>query len=189
MGAWAQNNLADTTAAEVKLWRPMTSDERIDWYLKRTTGTKAMIRGLAFAGFATLRDCPPEWSRDADGFGRRLAHRQARLTIDNTVQLGVGFLLKDDPRYYRAPEKGFGGRLKNAFVSTFTVRDSSGDLAPAYGRFAGVAISNMAAKAWLPPSRNSWGDVGARSGAQMGFQVGCNLLREFWPDIKKKFRK
>jgi hypothetical protein len=171
------------------LWRPMTTDERIDWYLKRTTGQGAVLKGMAVAGLATVHDSPHEWEQGGEGYFARLAARQARLAVNHGVQLGMGFLLKDDPRYYRVPERGVGGRLKNAFVSAFTVRNQTGGLMPAYSRFAGIAAGNIAARTWLPPSRNSWGDVATRSGACLGGQVGWNVLREFWPDIKRKFRK
>ena len=185
------NSLAPgaTPLSQSLVWRPMTTSDRIDWYLDRTTGRGAILRGLAVTGWATLRDVPKEWNQDADGFAARFAHRAARVTIANSVQLGLGFVLKDDPRYYRAPEKGIGGRVTNAVVSTFTVRNSTGNLAPAYSRFAGIGVSNVISKTWLPPSQNSWGDVGIRSGAQLGGQVGFNLLREFWPDIKRKLKK
>ena len=166
----------------------MTSEERLSWYLKKTTGRGNLIQGLAWSGFATLRKHPEAWNRDLDGFGQRVASRQARVTINNSVQLGLGFLLKDDPRYYRAPEKGVGGRIKNAVISSFTVRNSTGGRMPAYSRFAGIGVSNMATKMWMPPGHNSWGDVGARTGSQIGFQIGTNLLKEFWPDLKRKFR-
>jgi hypothetical protein len=190
--ALGQSNLVETNKDANKgaaQWRPMTTDERIDWYLKRTTGRQEMFKGLAVAGLATLRDSPHEWEQGAEGLFGRLAARQARVAVSHSVQLGMGFLLKDDPRYWRAPEKGVGGRLKNAFVSAFTVRDQQGGRMPAYSRFAGIAAGNLAAKTWLPPSRNSWGDVAARSGAQLGGQVGWNVFREFWPDIKRAFRK
>ena len=190
---WGQeaDNLvpAARTSSVAVPWRPLSTDERVQWYLDRTTGTESVLRGVALAGFATWRDTPSDWNRDAGGYSARFASRHARITISNSVQLGMGFLLKDDPRYHRAPEKGVGGRLKNALVSTVTARDASGRLTPAYSRFAGIGVSNVIAKTWLPPSCNTWSDVGLRSGAQLGGQVGFNLLREFWPDIKRKFKK
>jgi hypothetical protein len=187
----AVNSLAPvaTPLSKSLVWRPMTVADRIDWYLDRTTGRTALIRGAAVAGWATLRDHPKEWNQDADGFAGRMTARMARITVANSVQLGLGFAFKDDPRYYRAPEKGIGGRLANAFVSSFTVRNSTGGLMPAYSRFAGIGVSNVVAKTWAPPSQSTWSDVGIRSGAQLGGQVGFNLLREFWPDIKRKFKK
>jgi hypothetical protein len=87
-------------------------------------------------------------------------------------------------------DKGIGGRLWNATISAVTARNSSGNRMSAYSRFAGVAVSNAVAKSWLPPGRDTWSDVGISSGTQIGGQVGLNVLREFWPDIKRKlFRK
>jgi hypothetical protein len=166
----------------------MSTDERVDWFLKRTTGRGALLRTAVSTGLATWKDSPKEWNRDADGIAQQFASRQARRTINYSVQLGIGLLLKDDPRYYRAPEKGVGGRLKNAFISAFTVRDATGGRAPAYGRFAGIAASNAITKTWMPPSRNSWADVAACTGGQIGTQIGFNLFKEFWPDIKRAFK-
>jgi hypothetical protein len=167
----------------------MSTDERIDWYLKRTTGPKSFLRGVALTGFSTWRDSPSGWDRTTGGFSQRMGHRFARVTLSNSIQLGMGFLINDDPRYYRAPEKGFGGRVLNAALSSVTVRNSSGNRMPAYSRFAGVAVSNAVAKTWLPPGRDTWTDVATCTGWQIGGQAGLNVLREFWPDIKRMFKK
>jgi hypothetical protein len=184
--ACAQNNLQPGALQD---WRPMTADERIERYVRRTVGAESLLRGAAVSGIATLRDRPREWGQGAEGYTARLAHRQARLAVNQSVQLGLGFLLQDDPRYRPATGEGVRGKLKNAVVSTFTVRDRYGALMPAYSRFAGVAAGNVAASTWLPPSRNSWGDVATCTAAQLAGQVGWNVLREFTPALKRKFGK
>ena len=103
--------------------------------------------------------------------------------------MGVGFMVRDDPRYYRSEAESTGARLKHALVSTVVVRNQNGGRMPAYSRLAGLVAGNMIETRWLPESQSSFADAARRSASQVGFQVGYNIFKEFWPDIKRKLRR
>ena len=171
-----------------RAYQPITAQERFDYFMKCSFGPMGVARGVFSAGWQMWRDRPEEWPTDASGFGKRFASRMGRGAITHGVTMGVGFMLHDDPRYYRAGEGSAAARLKHALVSTVVVRNQYGGRMPAYSRLAGLVAGNVIETTWLPPSQNSPSDALRRSASQVGFQVGYNIFKEFWPDIKRKLR-
>ena len=96
-------------------------------------------------------------------------------------------LLHQDPRYFR---RGTGGwsRLGYATGQTFwTHRDSGGtqfNYSEIAGNSAAVAISN----AYYADNRTASGAV-SRLGMQLGVDMASNILKEFWPDLQRKFHR
>jgi hypothetical protein len=168
---------------------PMTAGERLHHFAERTFGTSGLIRGLAFSGFRTWQDRPEEWPANADGFSRRFASRFGRLVAGNAVQMGIGYALNDDPRYRPSQKKSFKGRLAHALLSTFWVYGANGNRMPAYSRFAGVTAGVFIESIWLPPSVHRPSDCAQRAAFALSGNTISNVLREFWPDIKRKLKR
>jgi hypothetical protein len=64
-----------------------------------------------------------------------------------------------------------------------------GKFMPAYSRFIGAYGAAYIARTWYPPQYQTFMS-GFKAGSEsLGFDVATNLLREFWPDIKKRFHK
>jgi len=190
--AWAQSsNVSPAPAHDSSaVYQPITSAERGNYYLHRTYGPLGLAKGIMTSGIQTWRHKPQEWGRTPRGFGYRLAARQGRVVVSNTIELGIGTLLQEDPRYFSSPRSGFFPRVQHAFVSTFTVRTTGGGRAPALGRMTGLAGSRfIAAHSWNAHSDSQNMDAVRSTGYAIGFDFAFNVLREFWPDIKKKLRR
>jgi hypothetical protein len=167
----------------------MSLDERFKHFSQRTFGPSGLARGLAFAALRTWQDRPEEWPANWDGFGRRFGSRCGRLAAGNAVQMGLGSLLKDDPRYRPSQKEGFKGRLAHALLSTFWVYDAQGSRMPAYSRFAGVTAGVFIESSWLPPSVHRPSDCAQRAAFFLAGNAIGNVFREFWPDIKRKLKR
>src|SRR5262249_17744931 len=92
----------------------------------------------------------------------------------------------EDPRYFRAPQQPFKGRLQNIVLMTFMARRSDGQFTPALARYVAIPGSNFVSDAWRVDSeaptraalaRTVWGFFGV---------LGRNAFIEFWPDAKRK---
>jgi hypothetical protein len=97
-------------------------------------------------------------------------------------------LLHEDPRYFRIGEGSFGRRLWYAATRTVvTTTDSNKrtfNFAEWTGNSVAVGISNL----YYQDGRH-WGDNVERLLVQCGTDTLSNVLKEFWPDVKRHFQK
>ena len=160
------------------------------YYWRHTFGPPAHFGAFTNAGWNQLRTSPDEWGDGSDGFGKRLASAYARRFIKNTVDLGVSGFRGEVMAYSRCVECGGWARVGHAVKYTFLRNTNDGGTTLALGRIAGAFGSGFAPNLWYPDSRNNFGDGLRRSSYCIGLDVGKNVLREFWPDIKRKlFRR
>lgn len=97
-------------------------------------------------------------------------------------------LLHQDPRYFRRAAGSKWSRLGYAMgqiVWTHTDSDRTQlNYSEILGNSTAVAISNL----YYPDSRNA-ADATAKLGTQIGVDMASNILKEFWPDISRRFSK
>jgi hypothetical protein len=170
--SFASNNRQTTYARPDKA-------ERLKKYVRRTFGAYAFAGYALSAGVSQLTDTPEEWENNFKGYARRFGSAFGKSAIKNTTIYGLDEALKLDSNFYRSGSKKFGDRFKNAVLSTFTARTSSGKRVFGAPRIIGIYASNViAAEAWYPP-RYDYKD-GLRTGTfSLGVDVAFNLLREF----------
>lgn len=155
-----------------------SSDQRFRRYLNKTVGTGLIGVGIG-AGIGQITEVPPEWKRNASGFGRRLASGFGENAIQETVAYGLEEAFKLDSKFYKSKKRDFGSRLRNGLLSGVTARTPSGkrvfNPAPIIGSYTANIIST---ETWYP-KRYNYKD-GLRQGTQnIGFTIGFGLLNEF----------
>ncbi len=186
----AQTQDTDTESATLPLdYRFPTDRHRVRDFLQDTLGSGALAKSAFAAGADHFANDPPEWRQGTKAYSRRLASRFGRLAIQNSVELGLGVVLHKDMKYRRCDCEGFLRRTSHALVSSFTVGTRNGGriLLPAKiaSQYAGAIIST----AWYPDRYTAGGD-GVRAGTlSVASTIGLNVLREFWPDIRRFFRR
>ena len=164
-----------------------TNGQRIRAGLRDTFGPRALLVSALVAGTHHLANDPPEWRQGTEGYGRRLASRVGRLAIQNSMELGMA--LHQDLSYRRCNCNGFLPRTGHALISSFTAgtRDVRGTftIARVASHYAGTMISTT----WYPDRYTATG-AGVRLGTlSLASGTGVNLIREFWPEIRRLFRR
>lgn len=165
---------------------PLTVGERAQYNLRRAVGPESIGLGALTSGIQTWRRRPEAWDRTWEGFGQRFGMRMTRSILSNGIDFTVGAALGTDPRYRPKGQGTFGSRVKHALGASFYHYDRGGHRVPALSRFAGIAGSNIISNQWMPEGDNTKWDVLRRSGQQVGWHIGWNVLKEFLPDIKHK---
>jgi hypothetical protein len=108
--------------------------------------------------------------------------------IGNIMTEGlVPILTHEDPRYFRRGEGSVLARTGYALKQIVICRTDSGhstfNISEWGGNAAAVAISN----AYYPDTRTVSDNVG-RLMIACGTDAFSNVLKEFWPDVKKKLK-
>jgi hypothetical protein len=98
-------------------------------------------------------------------------------------------VLHEDNRYIRSGKHGFWKRTGYAISSTFLARRENGSRRFAFSRIGSAGGASAISRAWLPSSLVSAGSAAGSFGTLIAFDAGSNMFREFWPELKRGFRR
>jgi hypothetical protein len=140
------------------------------------------------AGWAQLWDKPEEWGGDMEGYGQRLGMTMTRMAIRRSVQLGVDIAFRTDPRFDRCDCETVWSRTGHAWKRVLVARKDHGGETVNVSMIAGAYVPPMITDRWMPERYQTW-EHKLTSGSTFLLGRGAtNMLREFWPDISRKFR-
>jgi hypothetical protein len=169
--------------------RRLTFGERFRIYRHSVINPDSLLSPAFGAALGQASNEPPEWGQGISGYGTRLASAYGRLVINRTIRFGVAALDHEDPRFSYSNESGFWRRFRYASVHYVVARTDSGEQIPAFSRFAGTYGAAFIADEWYPESRANTGHALVRGSTALAAGWGWNVLREFWPDIKKALHR
>jgi hypothetical protein len=95
-------------------------------------------------------------------------------------------MLHQDPRYFRRGTGTVWSRLASATGQIFWTHTDSGSTQFNYSEIIGNSTAVAISTAYYPGNRTASNAV-SKLGAQLGVDVAANVLKEFWPDINRKF--
>jgi hypothetical protein len=181
--------VASRSSLRMVEFTPMTRSERFRNYLTATFGRNSLASSMARAGLDQLRDSPSEWGQGSAAFGDRLGNAYAKHIIRRTLEFGATSALHQDDRYFRSGETGIWRRTKYAVASTFLARRDNGQRTFAYARIGSAAGAAYISRAWQPPSTTDISHAASNFGFTVATDLGTNVFREFWPDLKRRFHR
>jgi hypothetical protein len=163
---------------------PLTAQEKAVRTLKLQPGLAA--GSVIGAGISQLTDNPHEWGQGMEGYGHRFISSYGQGAIASGIGLGLSLAFKTDPRYDRCECTSVKPRLGHALVRVvWTRKDAGGEMlnvASLGNTFGGAAIANQ----WRPDRQNTAGYFVRSASTSIAITAGFNVVREFWPEIRKK---
>ena len=177
------------TSPSLVNYEPMTAAEKFKVATQDSFDRGTVALAVFFGGEAQLTNANRSFGQGAAGFGRYFGAAYGDLVIGNYMSEAVfPTLLHQDPRYFRSGAGNGWSRLRYAVRQIFwTHRDSGGtqfNYSEILGNSAAVAISN----AYYADNRTAH-DAVSKLGTQIGVDMAGNILKEFWPDLQRKFRR
>lgn len=172
----------------IRDYTPITGKERVQWYL-RGTGTAAVSSSVLSAAWSSAWRSPHEYPVTWGGFGKRYGLAISGVAISNGIEVGLGGVWGEDPRYFRqgGPLRGnVKSRVNHVLLSTFTATNRRGELMPAYSRFIAIPSSNFMQNAWRVESQSSASDALMRTLYGFLGRMAGNAINEFLPDLRGK---
>jgi len=145
-----------------------------------------ILAGL-FAGQSQWTQAAPSFGHGVGAYGRYYSAALADLIVGDFMTEAVyPRALHQDPRYFRRGTGSAWGRLGYAVGQiVWTHNDSGGgwfNASEVLGNATAVAIGN----AYYPDGR-TFSRNATRWSWQIGTDAAANILKEFWPDLDRKF--
>ena len=161
----------------------------------------------ALSGISQAENSEPGFGQGAEGYGKRYGAYAADGTIENFfVGAILPSVLRQDPRYFQSGHGSFFSRTEYSVSRIFVTRSDSGHRQFNYSEIVGAAIASAISTYSYHPGRtligrNSEGmpqytasdrtlkNTASVWGSQVGYDTITLVVKEFWPDIRRKLKK
>jgi hypothetical protein len=141
-----------------------------------------------YASIYHLEDQNPSFGQGLEGYSKRLAASFADQAIGNMLSEGVvPALTYQDPRYFRIGQGSKLGRAWYAVSRIFVAKMDSGRSTFNFSEWGGNSIAVAVSNAYYPDTRTAGENV-EKLVLQCGTDALSNVLKEFWPDVKRHFQ-
>jgi hypothetical protein len=168
-------------------FRPISAKQKFTIATKDTFDYPSYGLAAAFAGLSQLENDNPSFGQGLKGYARRYGSAVIDQDLGNYMTEAVmPSLLREDPRYFRRGHGSFLGRAAYAASRVVVTKTDAGYSRFNTSEFLGNGIVASIGNLYYPD------DTGLRYTAQRMFmQIGTdafdNILKEFWPDVKRKW--
>lgn len=168
-------------------YKPITPREKFHIAAQDSFDRGTVALAAAFAGEAQITDANPSFGQGVKGYAHYFGTAYADFVIGNYMTEGIfPTILHQDPRYFR---RGTGSRLSRlgyAAGQIFWTTNDSGRGQFNYSEIGGNSAAVAISMAYYPDNRDV-GDGVSKLGSQIAVDMASNIVKEFWPDIERKF--
>jgi hypothetical protein len=143
------------------------------------------------AGIGQAQNSEPGFGQGAQGYAKRFGATFADGTIENYMTGAIlPSLLRQDPRFFQSGQGGFWRRTGYAVSRIVVTRGDSGhhqfNFSQILGGASAAAISTYS---YHPSEDRTLSNTASVWGTQTGYDTITIVIKEFWPDIRRKMTK
>jgi hypothetical protein len=168
---------------------PMTAGEKFKLVTRSTFDPFQFAWYGAISGISQATNSEPGYGQGWGAYGIRYASALGDGLIESYM-VGAVFpsVLKQDPRYYELGHGSFLHRTGYALSRLIITRSDAGNTqfnaSEIFGSALGAGISTYG---YHPHEDKTLANTGKVWGTQVGYDGIAVVLKEFWPDLRRKF--
>ena len=169
-------------------YHPLSPGEKFKIASEDAFDRGTVILAGIFGAEAQATNANRSFGQGAAGFGRYFGASYGDLVVgDYMTEAVFPTLLHQDPRYFRKGQGSGWSRLGYAAGQIFWTHTDSGGTQFNYSEIAGNSVAVAISNAYYADNRTAR-DGASKLGVQIGVDMAANILKEFWPDLQRKFR-
>ncbi|MGD0414556.1 MAG: hypothetical protein ABSA80_04320 [Terriglobales bacterium] len=170
---------------------PLTAGQKFKVVARGSFDPIQIVWYAALSGICQAENCEPGYGQGWAAYGKRYGAYAADGTIENFF---VGAILpsvfRQDPRYFQSGHGSFFNRTEYAVSRIFVTRSDSGHSQFNASEILGAAIaSGISTYSYHPRGDRTVGNTASVWGSQVGYDTITLVVKEFWPDIRRKLKK
>jgi hypothetical protein len=145
----------------------------------------------SLAGISQAENSEPGYGQGAAGYGKRFGAAMADGTIENFLTSAVfPSLLHQDPRFFQSGKGSFWHRTGYAMSRVIVTRSDFGSSQANFSEIIGSALSaGISTYSYHPQADRNLRNSASVWGSQVGYDMLTYVVREFWPDVRRKLHK
>jgi len=175
------------TSPSLRDYKPLEPCEKWKIATEDSTDRGTLVLAAAFGGQGQLANSERSFGQGAKGYAHYFVTSYADWAIGNFMTEAVyPTMLHQDPRYFRRSTGSGWSRLGYAAGQIFRTQTDSGGRQFNFSEIIGNSTAVAISTSYYPDSRDAQ-SAAAKLGIQIGVDMASNILKEFWPDLNRKF--
>jgi hypothetical protein len=131
----------------------------------------------------------PTFGQGATGYAKRFGADLAdRVSSKFFKDFAYPTIFSEDPRYYRLGHGSIPRRLLHAGEHLVVAHAADGSHMFNYSQWLGTGSAVVLNNLYHPGEDRGAGAMARNMGYRLAWDIGYDVLREFWPEIARKFR-
>lgn len=176
------------SSPSLKNYEPLTPAGKFKIASEDAFDRGTVVLAGIFGAEALATNANRSFGHGSAGFGNYLGTSYGDLVIGDYMTEGVfPTVLHQDPRYFRKGQGSGWSRLGYAAGQIFWTHTDSGGAQFNYSEIVGNSVAVAISNSYYVDNRTA-GDAAVKLGVQVGIDMAANILKEFWPDLQRKFR-
>ena len=158
-------------------------------FLGDTVDPVTFLSATFNSGISQAENDDPSYGQGAAGYGKRVGFNLIdQAQSDFFGDFAYPTIFSEDPRYYRLGSGSTGRRFLHAVEHAVVAYNVDGTEMPNYSLWFGTASASALSNVYHPDNRRGFGPAAERVSSSIGQGIGFDVLREFWPEIARKFK-
>lgn len=167
---------------------PMTVKEKFLTATDDSFDYSSVFIPAALAAESMARNATPEFGQGAIGFGRYFWHSALDQTSENyMVEFIFPAVAHEDNRYYTLGRGSFFKRTGYALSRAVITRNDAGNNTFNISEVVGAGASSGLSSLYYPSRERSFSNTASEWVTDIGIDGASFVVKEFWPDINRKF--
>ena len=177
------------TSQSLTNYEPLTPREKFEIARKDSFDRGTVALAAIFAADAQFTNANPSFGQGVKGYAHNLGTSYGDFVIGNYLSEAVyPTFFHQDSRYFRRGVGRVSSRLEYSVGQIFFTHSDSGRTQFNYSEILGNSTAVAISNAYYPDNR-SVSDSATKLGLQLGVDMVSNILKEFWPDVSRKFSR
>jgi hypothetical protein len=170
-------------------YEPLKAREKFKVASQDTFDRGTFALAAVFAGQSQLTNSNRSFGQGASGFGQYVGTAYGDFLIGNFMTEGIyPTLLHQDPRYFRRGTGSGWSRLGYSMGQIFFTHADSGRTQFNFSEIVGNSTAVAISEAYYADNRTA-SDAASKLAVQLTVDMAANILKEFWPDLDRKFKR
>jgi hypothetical protein len=169
---------------------PLTTKQKFDATSRSTFDWGQYLFCAGLAGIGQAQNADPSYGQGVAGYAKRFGLAFADVSTENFMTTAVvPSLLRQDPRYYRMGKGKALRRVGYSVSRIFVTRSDTGHEQFNVSEIGGALVAAGLYNAYHPSSDRTAGNLLSSWVWQVGYDTVFIVVREFWPDVRRKFSR
>jgi len=167
----------------------LVAKDKFRLFMRNTLDPASFLSMGFYAGLDQAQDNYPSFGQGAAGYGKRFGANFAGLAASSLFgDFVYPTILREDPRYYRLAHGARGKRLLHALGHVFVANRENGTHMVNAAQWLTAATVATLSNTYSPDNERGVGPAAQRVGYAAIHTMTFDVLREFWPEIARKFK-
>ncbi|MGC2463729.1 MAG: hypothetical protein WA517_00940 [Candidatus Acidiferrum sp.] len=141
------------------------------------------------AGIDQAENTAPSYGQGAQGYGKRFGAEMAgQASARFFTDFAYPAIFSEDPRYYRLGTGPTGKRLFHALEHVVVAQRDNSTRMFNFSEWLGTSSTVVLSNTYNQDDRRGFAPAAERVGYSVLQDMGFDVLREFWPEISRKFK-